>query len=561
MTPLTAMDILIRILNIIGSLGLFLYGMKLMSEALQRAAGDRLRRVMGRMAATPLSQISSTAAVTAVVQSSSAITVMIVSFVNAGIVTLRQAIGMIMGANIGTTLTAWIIAIFGFELNLSIVSIPLVGLGFALILINKTHYRSLGETLIGFALMLLGLAVLQSSLSGVAQNTLLLHELAAYSDLGYLSIVLFVLIGILLTAILQSSSATITLTIILCQSGWIPFEAGAAMILGENVGTTVTANLAAIVANTASKRAALSHTLFNVFGLVWAVPLLPWIVKGISVLFAHMGSTGPSATPLMLALFHTGFNILNVLLLVNFIPQMMRTVTWMVRQSPDDNRKRLFALDSGIVSTPELSLMQAHNEITNHAKRVLKMFGMVRSLMTLTNAQEFQQEFEHVEKYERITDRVEREIITYLSRITLRDNSEGATRRIQTMFRTISHIELIGDSNLEVAKILKAKKEQSLWFNQELRDKLSSLFDLVEQALYVMVTNLENPTAEGVERSRGIEEQINLMSAQLRSEQMLQHPGPEYKYMAGIAFIELVVECEKLGDAAVHISAEQAEAL
>lgn len=555
------MDILIRILNIIGSLGLFLYGMKLMSEALQRAAGDRLRRVTGRMAATPFAQISTTAAVTATVQSSSAITVMIVSFVNAGIVTLRQAIGMIMGANIGTTLTAWIIAIFGFELNLSIISIPMVGLGFALILIHKIHYRSLGETLIGFALMLLGLAVLQSSLSGVAQNTILLRELAVYADLGYLSIVLFALIGILLTALLQSSSATITLTIILCQSGWIPFEAGAAMILGENVGTTVTANLAAIVANTASKRAALSHTLFNVVGLAWAVPLLPWITDGISLLFAQMGSTGPQATPLMLAFFHTGFNILNVLLLVNFIPQMMRAVTWMVRQSPDDNRKRLFALDSGIVSTPELSLMQAHNEITNHAKRVLKMFGMVRSLMTLTNAQEFRQEFEHVEKYERITDRVEREIITYLSRITLRDNSEGATRRLQTMFRTISHIELIGDGNLELAKILKTKKEQSLWFNQELRDKLSGLFDLVEQALYVMVTNLENPTAEGVERSRGIEEQINLMSAQLRSEQMFQQPGPEYKYMAGIAFIELVVECEKLGDAALHISVEQAEAL
>lgn len=555
------MDILIRILNIIGSLGLFLYGMKLMSEALQRAAGDRLRRVTGRMAATPFAQISTTAAVTATVQSSSAITVMIVSFVNAGIVTLRQAIGMIMGANIGTTLTAWIIAIFGFELNLSIISIPMVGLGFALILIHKIHYRSLGETLIGFALMLLGLAVLQSSLSGVAQNTILLRELAVYADLGYLSIVLFALIGILLTALLQSSSATITLTIILCQSGWIPFEAGAAMILGENVGTTVTANLAAIVANTASKRTALSHTLFNVVGLAWAVPLLPWITDGISLLFAQMGSTGPQATPLMLAFFHTGFNVLNVLLLVNFIPQMMRAVTWMVRQSPDDNRKRLFALDSGIVSTPELSLMQAHNEITNHAKRVLKMFGMVRSLMTLTNAQEFRQEFEHVEKYERITDRVEREIITYLSRITLRDNSEGATRRLQTMFRTISHIELIGDGNLELAKILKTKKEQSLWFNQELRDKLSGLFDLVEQALYVMVTNLENPTAEGVERSRGIEEQINLMSAQLRSEQMFQQPGPEYKYMAGIAFIELVVECEKLGDAALHISVEQAEAL
>lgn len=555
---ISPMDILIRILNIIGSLGLFLYGMKLMSEALQRAAGGRMRRVMGAMAATPASQIATTAAVTATVQSSSAITVMIVSFVNAGIVNLRQAIGMIMGANIGTTLTAWIIAVFGFELNFSMISIPLVGLGFALILVHKVHYRALGEIIIGFALMLLGLAVLQSSMSGIAQNTALFRELATYADLGYLSIILFVLIGALLTAVLQSSSATITLTIIMCQSGWIPFEAGAAMILGENVGTTVTANLAAIVANTQAKRAAVSHTLINVAGLVWVVPLLPWISLGITELFAGMGSAGPVATPLMLAFFHSGFNILNVCLLAGFIPQIMRAVTWLVPQSQDDNRKRLFALDSGMVSTPELSLLQAHNEITNHAKRVLKMFGMVRSLMTQTNAQEFQQEYEHIEKYERITDRVEREIITYLSRITSRDNGEAATRRLQTMFRTISHIELIGDGNLELAKILKAKKEKNLWFNQELRDKLGGLFDLVEQALYVMVTNLENPTAEGVDRSRSIEEQINLTSARLRNEQFQEAQGQEYKYMAGIAFIELVVECEKLGDAAVHISAEQA---
>ena len=260
----------------------------------------------------------------------------------------------------------------------------------------------------------------------------------------------------------------------------------------------------------------------------------------------------------MLAFFHTGFNVLNVCILTCFVPQIMRVVTWIVPQSPDDHRKRLFALDSGLVSTPELSLMQAHNEITNHAKRVLKMFGMVRSLMTLTNAQEFRSEYEHVEKYEQITDRVEREIITYLSRITSQNNGEAATHRLQTMFRTVSHIEQIGDSNLELAKILRDKKEQNLWFNQELRDKLYGLFDLVEQALYVMVTNLENPTDEGVERSRGIEEQINLTSAQLRSEQLRLAQGQEYKYMAGITFIELVVECEKLGDAAVHISAEQA---
>lgn len=553
------MDILIRLLNIVGSLGLFLYGMKLMSEALQRAAGDRMRRAMSVMAATPASQIAATAAVTAAVQSSSAMTVMIVSFVNAGIVNLRQAIGMVMGANIGTTLTAWIIAIFGFQLDFSVISVPLVGLGFALILIHKRSYRALGEIVIGFALMLLGLTVLQSSMSGIARNTLLFSELAAYADLGYLSVILFVLIGTLLTAILQSSSATITLTIILCQSGWIPFETAAAMVLGENVGTTVTANLAAIVTNTSGKRAALSHTLFNLAGLLWAVPLLPWIAAGIARLFAQMGSAGLAAAPLMLAFFHTGFNVLNTCLLANFIPQIMRITTWMVPQSPNDSRRRLFAFDSGMISTPELSLTQAHTEMTNHAKRMLKMFGMVRSLMTLTNAEEFRAEYEHAEKYERITGRVGREIIAYLSHITSQDNGEAATRRLQIMFRTVAQIEQIGNGNLEIAKILKAKKERNLWFNQTLRTELDSLFDQVEQALYVMATNLEHPADEGVERSRGIGGQINRLSAQLRCKQLQEAHPQDDQYMAGIAFIEIVAECEKLGEAAVRISAEQME--
>lgn len=555
------MDILVLILTIVGSLGLFLYGMKLMSEALQRFAGPRLRRAMGAMTATPLSQISSTAGITALVQSSSAVTVTIVSFVNAGLVNLRQSVGMIMGANIGTTITAWIIAIFGFELNFSVISIPLVGLGFALILVHKTYYRALGEVIIGFALLLLGLGLLQSSMSGVAQNTELLKYLATYADLGYWSVIVFVLIGALLTAVLQSSSATITITIIMCQSGWIPLEAAAAMILGENVGTTVTANLAAIVANTSAKRAALSHTVVNVFGLVWAIPLLPWLVMLVADLFEKLGSGGMAAVPMMLAFFHTGFNLINVGIQANLIPQIVKLVTWMVPQSPNDSRKRLFAFDSGLFTTPELSIMQAHNEIVNHAKRVLKMFNMVRGLMTTVRLQDFQEEYQHIEKYEEITDRVEREIITYLSRITCNDNGESTTRQLQSMFRMVSQIEQIGDCNLELAKILKEKKENNLWFNQELRDKISGLFDLVEQALYLMITNLEKPTVEGIERSRAIEERINASSNQLRAEQLATAQGQEYKYLAGIAFIELVVECEKLGDAAVHISGEQAHLL
>lgn len=553
------MDLFIRILNIVGSLGLFLYGMKLMSDALQRAAGSRLRHTLSRIAATPLSQITSTAVMTATVQSSSAATVTIVSFVNAGIVTLRQAIGMMMGANVGTTATAWLIALFGFALDFSVISIPLVGLGFALILIRRKHYRELGEILIGFALMLFGLAVLQSALGGVALHTALFRELATYADLGYLSVVLFLLIGVVLTAVLQSSSATIVLTIIVCQNGWLPFEAGAAMVLGENLGTTLTANLAALAANTQAKRAAVFHTLFNTIGILWAAPLLPWITEGIADLFAGMDRA--AAMPFMLAFFHTGFNLLNVGLTVGFIPLFMRLLTRLVRRPAEEGKRRLLTLDSGMLSSPELSLMQAQNEVVSHAKRLLKMFGMARSLLTISQTQEFRQVYEHVEKYERITERVEREIVSYLTRIASQDKGERATWRLQMLFRSVARIERIGEGTLEVARTLRTKREGDMRFPQELRVRVEELFDSVEQALYLMATNLEAPTDEGVERSREVAREFGRLCEELQEEQTAKAQKPDYRFSMGLVIMALTRGCRKVGDTATRISVELAEDL
>ncbi len=556
------MEILIRLLNIIGSLGLFLYGMKLMSEALQRTSGSRLRRAMGRMTATPAAQIASTAAVTATVQSSSAMTVMIIGFVNAGIVNLRQAIGMVMGANIGTTATAWILVLFGFTFDFSVVSIPLVGAGFALILLHRSRYRAAGEILIGFALMLFGLGVLQSVMGSIAIRTGLFQSLTAYAGLGYLSAILFLLIGIVLTAILQSSSATIVLTIILCQNGWIPFEAGAAMVLGENLGTTLTANLAAIRANTSARRAALFHTLFNVTGLLWAVPLLPWISAGICGLFGRDGLSDTTTTlPLMLALFHTGFNLVNVFLCVGFIPSFMRLVTRLVRRTPDESRRRLVAFDSGFLSSPELALLQARNEVTNQAKRVFKMFDMARSLTAIAQTQEFHEVYARVEKYARITERVEREIVGYLSQIASQDNSERAIRRLQLLFRAIARIGLISRENLSLARALRTRKEHDLWFGPEWRERSERLLGLTEQALYLMTTNLETPTDETVEEAREIGRRIEELCTTWRDEQLRAAAGPDYKPLAGIVFLESIAACRELGRTSESVSAAQAEGL
>lgn len=555
------MEITILILNIIGSLGLFLYGMKLMSEAMQRMAGGGLRRRLRRMTATPLSQVVTTGAITATVQSSSAVTAMIVSLVNASAVTLREAIGMIFGANIGTTATAWIIAIFGFGMNLSMVSVPLVGLGFSLILIGRRgSYRSVGEIVIGLALLLLGISLLQGSMAGIADHTSLFRELTVYADQGYLSVLLFVVIGALLTALLQSSSATITLTIVMCQSGLLPLDAALGMIVGENIGTTLSANVAAIVAGSAAKRAALSHTVINVLGMIWIVPLILPIARGLEVLFAAWGLGNYEGVPFMLAIFHSTFNILNTLILVGFTPQIADLVCRMIPTGSSDNRKRLFALDSGLVATPELSIIQAHTEIANHSRRTLKMFRLVRSLASETDNEQFSATFERIEKYCQITTRVQGEIITYLSRLgSGGEQTAATTRMVHSMLRTVLHLELLANQNMEIARIVQRKRQANQWFSQELRDGLSMLFDQNEQAIYAMITTIENPTSESVAQSRELIDVIITTANALREQQIQESTEHNSEYIARAPFLEIVAHVQKMSETIERIITLQIE--
>lgn len=556
---LGSMDILVRILQIIGSLGLLLFGMKLMSEALQRAAGSRLRQSMGRAGETIGSQIGAAAAVTATVQSSSATSVTIAGFTHAGLIDLRRAIGLMMGANIGTVATVWVIALFGFALRVSVISIPLVGLGFAFVLLRKSRYRDLGETVIGFALMLLGLSVLQASTNAVAAHTGFFDELATYAGLGYPSIVVFLLIGVLLTAVLQSSAVTIAMTMILCQGGWLPLETGAAMVLGANIGTTATAVLATTTLNTSARRAALAHTAINLFGALWCAPLLPWIVPGIILCFGLFGGLGAGCTPLMLAFFDTVFNLLNVFIAANFIPQLMKLLARILPHEASDDQRRLLALDSGMISTPELALMQAHHEIATHAKRMLKMFNMVRELTCTRQLEEFRRGYAHVEKYERITDRVEREIVVFLSHIVSQDNSERATVRLQRMFRTVSDIELIGDENLELARTIRAKRERDLWFDRTLREDAERLYDMTEEAIYRMTLCLEHPEPEEVGQARKLGEVVRSWAEGRRTELLARLGEEGANPTAVFFFLELTERCAKLVGTATRMAVEQAE--
>lgn len=545
------------ILTIIGSLGLFLFGMKLLSETLQRATGSGIRRAMEPMTGSTARRILSGTLITSAVQSSSAVTVMVVSFVNAGLVNLRQAVGLIMGANIGTTITAWLICIFGFGLNLGSIAVPLAGLGFVLILIKNSRYKSGGVFVMGVALLFLGLNILQNTLSEALPGTVISGFLAQYSTMGYSSNLLFLLVGILLTALVQSSSATFLLTMIMCSKGWLPLEAGAAMILGENIGTTITANLASVVANTNAKRAALSHTIINVVGVIWMMPVLPFAVSGVVWLLVRCGVDLMMITPVALALFHTLFNVVNILLLSSFSNHIAKfTIRLLPSSGEKDTGKRLMILNSGMLSTSELSVVQAQGEVLTHAKRTIKMFAFVRSLYRQSDGAEFERTFLRIEKYATIADKVQREIIGYLAEVSRGDLSSEAAIEIQKMFGDISHIKIIAQANLSIAQTLRRKREAGVWFNQDLRDKFSGMLDLQEQMLYLMASYIDAPEDSKSEKIKGVAQEIDIRYATFLQEQINLNQQQDYKQGSSFLFFELIKECEKISNSVVGITAQ-----
>ena len=477
-------------LKLIGSLGVFLYGMKLMSEALQKVAGDKMRHILAAMTSNRVKGVITGLLITTIIQSSSATTVMVVSFVNAGLLNLVESIGVIMGSNVGTTVTAWLISILGFKISMAEVSLPLIGLCLPLLFSNKRSRKSWGELIIGFGLLFIGLEFLKNSMPNLNENPEIFTFLQNYTDMGYGSYILFMLIGTALTILIQSSSATMALTLVMCANGWISYDIAASMVLGENIGTTITANLAAMVANTTAKRAAFAHFLFNVFGVTWVLAIFPVFLKWIEELSVFVGIGDPStnieAVPMSLSLFHTVFNVSNVLLLIWFTKLIARLVTKIIptRESNEDVFK-LKHIKIGLLSTPDASLFQAKQEIALYGKNTRDMFQQVAASLNMTS-KDFEKQFDKLVKLEDESDKIEVEIADYLTKVSESKLSTENSQRIRAMFKIVSEIESIADSSLNVAKAMLLKIEQNQTFTEDLNKKLNIMFALVDETIGVM---------------------------------------------------------------------------
>ena len=551
---------LLDFLTLVGSLGMFLFGMKMMSEALQKVAGGRMRKILSAMTSTRFLGVLTGFLVTTIIQSSSATTVMVVSFVNAGLMSLVQSIGVIMGANIGTTVTGWLITILGFKVNISTYALPLIGLGLPLIFSKSTTRRSWGEFLVGFALLFLGLDFLKGSVPDIKHNPEVLGFLQHYTNLGFGSTLLFLFIGTLLTVVIQSSSATMALTFVMCNQGWISFELAAAMVMGENIGTTITANIAASVGNVSAKRAARVHFLFNMLGVVWMLAIFTFYIDAIDNLVTrHNGmspSENPAAIPTALAIFHTSFNILNVLIFIWFVPLFKKAVEKMVPlHETEEEEFRLKFITTGMLSTSELSLLQARKELHFFAKHSQKMFGFVRKLMYEQKDKKFNKLFTRIEKYEDICDNVEVEIANYLTQVNQGKLSDLGRKRSRAMLELVDDLESIGDSNFNLARTINRMKTAKIQFSEEILKKLDLMFDLVDDSLLIMTENLDDHDDVGnISKAKGAEMEINNYRNQLKNEHLDNIKDKKYSYEAGIIFNDLFSECEKLADYVINVS-------
>lgn len=531
-----------------------------MSEALQKVAGDKLRSILSAMTSNRVTGVLTGFLITAIIQSSSATTVMIVSFVNAGLLSLVESIGVIMGANIGTTVTAWLISLLGFKIKISALALPLIGVGFPLVFSKNTNRKAWGETIIGFAIVFMGLEFLKSSVPDIKNSPEILEFLSNYTDLGFLSTLMFLAIGTILTIVIQSSSATMALTLVMCHNGWISFEMAAAMVLGENIGTTITANLAAMVANTAARQAARAHLIFNMVGVTWMLLIFHYFLDGIDWFIQSTEGASPyetsAAVPIALSIFHTVFNILNVLLLVGFANLIVRIAQKMVKvKEEDDTVFRLQYINTGMLSTSELSILQARKEIAIYGTRTGKMFGYVQQLSKTTNDKEFEKLLKKVEKYEEIFDRMEVEIASYLTKVSEGELSISGSRRIQAMMKIIDNIESVGDACYNISKTLKRKKQQKIWFTQDIRNNLDEMFNLVEQSISVMNDNLDDDyQSTDLEKANNVETQINELRTKLAKKNDEAIKTEEYPYQTGVAYHDIFYLCETLGDNVINIS-------
>ena len=572
---------------------MFLYGMALMSEGLQKSAGDRLRSFMAKMTSNAPKRILTGTLVTALVQSSSATTIMVVSFVNAGLLTLGNAIGVIMGANIGTTLTAWVTSL-GFSVNIALFAVPMMAFGFILHSMKKSSLKNIGQFLMGFAVMYVGLTFMKDCANVVLgqYETQMMGFFGSINDFGFGSILLFLVAGAVLTIVLQASSATMAITMLLAASGLIDFELAVAMVLGENIGTTITANIAAAVANTSAKRAARAHTIFNIVGVIWVLILFTPIVALISKIMTALGFADPmtvdmaglnaafvdakaaeGATPESIAvaegafleaknamlygiaMLHTLFNVTNTLVLIWFTPLIEKAVCWLVKEPKGEHEVfRLKYISGGPLSTAELSLNEAQQEIIHFAEICRNGFGYVRQAINETNPDEFDKLNDKLIKYEEITDRIEYEIATYLNDVSKNEISEEAKERIKAMYKIIGEMESLGDSGESIGRILKRKNIHGKAFDKPLLDRLNKMMDLVQKGYDVMIENLKNDNIKDITNAENCEYNINEYRNYMREEHIVNIENNSYNYLTGVYYVDILSELEKIGDFLINIS-------
>ena len=566
---------ILQIFTLLGALGMFLYGMNLMSSGLQKAAGDRLRGLLSAMTSNPFKGVLTGLGITSVIQSSSATTVMVVSFVNAGLLTLAQAIGVIMGANIGTTVTAWLVSWLGFKADISILAVPLMLLGFIFSNSKKNQRQNIGELIVGFCLLFLGLSFMKESVPDLNETPQVLEFVRSWAGHGFGSVLIFLAFGTVLTLVLQSSSATMAITLIMLSMGFIPFNMACAMVLGENIGTTITANIAASVGNTQAKRAAMSHTIFNVFGVMWALiffkPFLALVGKIIEALFglpnpaaegfAVSGQNTPDATAALygLSMLHTLFNTINTLILVWCVRFIEKAVIWIIKtpKNNDNEAFRLKYISAGPLATPELAADQAFDEIIHFAQISKNGLSYTKAAIKENDPDRFEELRGKLVKYEEISDRIEYEIASFLNAVSAGDISEETSKRIKSMYKIIGELESLGDSGESISRILSRRNIHKKTFDQDTVKKLEDMAAAVENAYDAMIANL-NSAHKGqlaeISNAYNAEDRINNLRNYLRDSEIEEIESSRKNYQTSVYYMDVVSEFEKMGDFIINIS-------
>jgi len=566
---------ILEFFTLLGALGMFLYGMNLMSSGLQKVAGERLRGLLSAMTSNPFKGVLTGLGITSIIQSSSATTVMVVSFVNAGLLTLEQAIGVIMGANIGTTVTAWMVAWLGFKADISTLAIPLMLFGFLFSNSKKDQRKNIGELIIGFSLLFLGLSFMKESVPDLRETPQVLEFVKTWASHGFGSVLLFLAFGTVLTLVLQSSSATMAITLIMLSMGWVPFNMACAMVLGENIGTTITANIAASVGNTQAKRAALSHTIFNVFGVIWALilynPFLQFVgsitetlfglpnpaAEGFSVTEAE--SVEGTAALYGLSMLHTLFNLINTLLLVWFTKRIAQAVSWIVR-APKNQEKEVFKLkyiSAGPLATPELSVEQAFEEIIHFAQISKNGAEYTQAAINEADSDKFESLREELVKYEEISDRIEYEIATFLNDVSTGEISESTSVKIKAMYKIIGELESLGDSGETISRILSRKNIHKKEFDANAIKSLNAMAEAVITAYDAMIANLtaaHKGELQEISNAYNAEERLNTLRNNFRDTMIENIDNSGKNYQASVYCMDIINAYERMGDFMINVS-------